>query len=52
MSYLVVQVEMSVYLKTDLQVRQLVANGNDGYRSRGVFDPAAPLADVRDVPAL
>ena len=43
----VVQAEMSEYLKSDLKVRQLVANGNDGFRSRSVFDPAAPLADVR-----
>jgi hypothetical protein len=44
---LVMQVEMSSYLKNDLQVQQLVANGNDGFRSRGVFDPNAPKADVR-----
>ena len=43
----VVQVEMSTYLKSGLKVRQLVANGNEGHRSRSVFDPAAPLADVR-----
>jgi hypothetical protein len=49
--YLVVQVEMSTYLKSDLQVKQLVANGNEGHRSRGVFDPIAPLADVRSAPA-
>ena len=47
--FLIVQVEMSAYLKSDLRVGQLVANGNEGHRSRSAFDPAAPLADVRSL---
>ncbi len=34
---------MSQYLKTTLNVTQMVSNGNDGFRARGPFDPYAKI---------
>lgn len=34
---------MSGYLKNTLGVRQMVTNGNEGYRTRGVYDPFSPI---------
>mmetsp|Transcript_2656 Transcript_2656/g.7895 ORF Transcript_2656/g.7895 Transcript_2656/m.7895 type:complete len:654 (-) Transcript_2656:3455-5416(-) len=37
------QREMAGYLKTGLKVKQMVANGNEGYRAKGRYDPYAPV---------
>ncbi len=37
------QVEMSQHLKNTLRVKQMVTNGNEGYRSRGQYDPFARI---------
>jgi len=37
------QAEMSQYLKLTLGVKQMVTNGNEGYRAKGVYDSAARI---------
>lgn len=37
------QYEMAGYLKTVCKVKQMVTNGNEGYRAKGKFDPYAPI---------
>lgn len=37
------QVEMSGHLKSTLGVKQMVTNGNEGWRARGVYDPFARI---------
>lgn len=34
---------MSSYFKNDLKVKSMVTNGNEGYRTRGTYDPYASL---------
>lgn len=38
------QAEMSGYLKSALLVKSMVTNGNEGYRTRGIYDPYASVS--------
>ena len=46
------QVEMSAFLKNTMAVKSMVSNGNEGWRTRGTYDPNARLDCESLVPSL